>query len=238
MTIRNQLLVLICSFFVGTTAWADLPQEFSAKYKAKYYGISVSATRGLTKLEDGSFLFSFVADSFLADLKESSRFSWSDDEHIIPQVYNYERGGLGRDRKAEVVFHWDRGQVVNNVQDKPWQMDVPTGALDKLSYQLQLRTDIVNGKSLGPYQIADGGKLKEYSFEVVGEETLTTPAGRFDVIKVRRLREQDDSRQTVIWFAKHWDYLVVRLQQEEDDKTYEIDLVSATLNGREVKGGE
>jgi hypothetical protein len=217
---------------------ADLPLPFEAKYKAKYRGISVTAVRTLKTLEDGSQYYSFIADSLIADLAETSQFRWSDTDRVVPIRYTYERSVMGRERKAEVLFNWDKHKVTNNVEDKPWQMSIPTDALDKLSYQIQLRADLINGKTPGVYAVADGGKLKQYRFEIVGEESLATRAGRFDVIKVRRLREENEERQTVIWFAKNWNYLVVRLQQEEDDKSYEIDMVSATLNGKPVKGGE
>ncbi len=231
------LLAVSVSLF-SLQAAAELPQDFSATYKAKYRGISITAKRSLAQLDNGRQLFTFSADSFIADLKETSEFQWNENDHIIPVRYTYERGGLGRDRKAELKFDWQQKKVENNVQNKPWTMPVPDLALDKLSYQLQLRTDLINGKDLSGYEIADGGKLKVYSFKIIGEEELKTPAGRFDVVKVKRVREQDDERQTIIWFAKNWNYMVVRLQQEEDDKSYEIDLVSATLNGKKVKGGE
>ena len=230
--------IVFSALVICQQAAADLPQNFTATYKAKYRGIGITATRSLETLADGSQKFTFSADSFIANLKETSQFHWNDNDHIIPEHYTYTRGGLGRDRKAVLNFDWSKNQVKNDVQGKPWNMSIPDLALDKLSYQLQLRTDLINGKELGEYQIADGGKLKQYGFEVLGEEELKTPAGRFQVVKVKRLREQDDERQTVIWFAKNWDYMVVRLQQEEDDKSYEIDLVSATLNGKKVKGGE
>ena len=219
-------------------AFADQPLPFEATYKAKYRGISVTAVRTLKTLADGSQYYSFVGDSWVADLKETSQFDWSETDRIVPRKYTYYRSVLGSKRRAEVTFDWEKKQVLNNVEDKPWKMSVPVNTMDKLSYHLQLRADLINATPLGQYDVADGGKLKSYNFEVVGEESLNTPAGRFDVVKVRRIRDEDEERQTVIWFAKNWDYLVVRLQQEEDDKSYEIDLVSATLNGKPVVGGE
>jgi len=231
-------LAVIISVWFTSPAGAEVPQPFEATYKAKYRGISVTAVRTLKTLEDGSQYYSFVADSLIAKMTETSQFRWSSDNFIIPLRYTYERSVMGSKRKAELTFDWDKNQVVNDVQEKAWKMSIPPATLDKLSYQLQLRADLINGKPLSEYDVADGGKLKKYGFEIVGEETLKTRAGPFAVIKVRRIREQDEERQTVIWFAKNWDYLVVRLQQEEDDKSYEIDLTSATLNGKPVKGDE
>jgi len=236
-TLTVSLIFLIASA-ITQTSFAELPQPFEATYKAKYRGIGVTATRSLTTLADGNQQFSFLADSLIAEMQESTQFQWSETDHIVPLHYSYERSVMGSKRQAKLTFNWQKGKVTNNVEDKPWDMSVPVGALDKLSYQLQLQADLINGKPLSGYEVADGGKLKRYDFEIVGEETLKTRAGKFEVVKVRRLRDQDEERQTVIWFAKNWNYLVVRLQQEEDDKSYEIDLTSATLNGKPVKGGE
>lgn len=216
---------------------ATPPKNFEAVYKAKYRGISVTATRKLETLEDGTHVFSFRADSWIANLTESSRFRWGADERIVPIQYHYKRGGLGRDREAILDFDWDAKKVTNNVERKPWKMDIPEQALDKLSYQLQLRTDLLNGKSLPEYDIADGGRLKHYQFKVLGEEEVNTDAGRFMTVKVERVREDDPDRHTFFWMAKDFDYMVVRLQQREDDGSdYEIDLNEATLDGKKVKG--
>ena len=238
---RNELIAKLIAVFTccsASIAYGALPQPFEATYKAKYRGISVTATRSLKTLDDGSQQYSFVADSLIADLKETSQFQWSESQSVIPLHYTYRRSVFGRKRIAELNFDWDNKKVTNDVENKPWEMSIPTEVQDKLSYHIQLRSDLLNGRALSGYDVADGGKLKRYNFEVVGEESLKTRAGRFDVVKVRRIREEDEERQTVIWFAKNWDYMVVRLQQEDDGKSYEIDMVSATLNGEEVKGGE
>lgn len=215
---------------------AARPKNFEAVYKARYHGISVTATRKLQTMADGTQLFTFYAESWLADLKEASLFRWSENDRIVPIQYHYERSGLGRDREAVLRFDWDSNTVVNNVEQKPWQMDVPEMVLDKLSYQLQIRTDLINGKPLLEYDVADGGRLKQYNFEILGEEEIDTDAGRFMAVKIKRLREQDADRHTIFWLAKDWDYLIVRLQQEDDDSTYEIDLHEAVLDGKEVRG--
>ena len=65
-----------------------------------------------------------------------------------------------------------------------------------------------------------------------------TKAGQIDAIKVERVRDPTQSKRiTVLWFAKDWDYLLVRLQQvETDGKEYNIMLQDGTVNGKTVKG--
>ena len=66
----------------------------------------------------------------------------------------------------------------------------------------------------------------------------STKAGQIDAIKVERVRDPTQSKRiTVLWFAKDWDYLLVRLQQvETDGKEYNIMLLDGKVNGKTVKG--
>lgn len=230
--------LLLVSGLLPATAHADAPKDFKAIYKAKYNGIPITATRSLKTLPGGDKLFTFEADSWIANFQESSQFTWQKDDRIVPKHYHYQREGLGRDRVAKLDFDWEHNTVTNDVERKVWKMEIPEFALDKLSYQLQLRSDLVNEKPLLEYNIADGGQLKQYRFELLGEENLVTQMGTFATVKVRRIRdrEDDDKRYTVLWMAKNWDYLLVRLQQNDDGKSYEIDLSKATLDGEEVQG--
>jgi len=44
-------------------------------------------------------------------------------------------------------------------------------------------------------------------------------------------------RETILWFAKDWDYLLVRLHQvETDGKEYQIMLEEGRVGGKTVKG--
>lgn len=211
------------------------PKPFVATYEAKYSGIGITATRSLQSDNGNSQQLRFHAKSWLAQIEEISQFHWDNNGHIIPSKYSYARTGLGKNRYAVLNFNWDTKTVINNVQNKPWTMDVPELALDKLSYQLQLRNDLLNQKNQMSYQIADGGRLKTYQFNLIGDEVLHTKAGKLNTVKIERVRE-NNNRVTYLWFAKDWDYLVVQIQQQEDDQDYQINLSSAELDGIPVKG--
>jgi hypothetical protein len=85
------------------------------------------------------------------------------------------------------------------------------------------------GKTEVTFNIADGGKLKEYRFKVLGRETLELPAGRFDTVKITKLRD-NKRRETYIWCAPELNYLPVRIwQREKDEAVYQSDLESFTF---------
>jgi hypothetical protein len=110
--------------------------------------------------------------------------------------------------------------------------------VDKSTYQLALQHDVAAGKKSMSYQVVDDGEVDTYDFRVLGSEKVDTKAGQIDAIKVERVRDPTQSKRiTVMWFAKDWDYLLVRLQQvETDGKEYNIMLLNGTVNGKTVKG--
>ena len=211
------------------TRGVDTLPPFHAYYSAKI-GLSIGgeASRQLNQQDDGQWLFSQEASALFATVHESSRFE-SDSSLVIPKHYEYLRKVLGKKRHALLMFDWDTNQVTNNVQDRPWKLAIRPGTLDKLNYQLQLRLDLLNGKTKLEYLVADGGLVKNYRFEAVGEEQIDTPLGKLKTIKVRRIRDSDDKRKTLLWFALDLDNLLVKLSQI-DTKGKEFSLVIKKLN--------
>ncbi len=70
-----------------------------------------------------------------------------------------------------------------------------------------------------------------------GENRVPTRVGQFDAVKVERVREPDAKRETTLWFAKDWNYPLVRLSQiETDGQHYQIMLKEATVDGQNVVG--
>ncbi|MCS4503595.1 hypothetical protein KBTX_00781 [wastewater metagenome] len=147
------------------------------------------------------------------------------DDGFRPLRYVYDRSGDDRARRAELRFNWTTGTVVNDVGDTPWRMEVPDDALDRVVSPLQLMHDLAaRGADTGrlTYRIADGGRLKTYTVSIEGTETVDTPAGRFETVKVVR-RDDEGERETRLWCAPALAYLAVKVEQwEADDGTFEL----------------
>jgi hypothetical protein len=99
-----------------------------------------------------------------------------------------------------------------------------------LRYDLQ-----VLGKP-NPYDIVDRKRLKQYRFELLGEELVETPIGKLNTVKLKRLRKEGSPRETIIWLAKDWDFLLTKIHQKENGKSYEIILSEGELAGKPITG--
>jgi len=234
---RRALMLALALF--SLPALAAEPKPFSASYTAdwKQVPVSGSAERSLQKLDDGRWQLVFKASMLVAGLTEQSTFT-VDNDAFLPQSYKFERSGLGKSKDVEFDFDWSQKQVIGSDRGDPVRFPLNRGMQDKSTYQLALQHDVAAGQKSMSYQVVDGDEIETYDFRVLGEEVVRTAAGLIDAIKVERVRDPtQSSRKTILWFAKDWDYLLVRLHQvEKDGKEYQIMLKSGTVDGKNVEG--
>ncbi|WP_070885462.1 DUF3108 domain-containing protein [Pseudomonas sp. D1-3] len=234
----RRALMLVLALF-SLPALAAEPKPFSASYTAdwKQVPVSGSAERSLQKLDDGRWQLVFKASMLVAGLTEQSTFTVENDA-FLPQSYKFERSGLGKSKDIEFDFDWSQKQVIGSDRGNPVRFPLNRGMQDKSTYQLALQHDVAAGEKSMSYQVVDGDEIETYDFRVLGDEVVRTAAGLIDAIKVERVRDPtQSSRKTILWFAKDWDYLLVRLHQvEKDGKEYQIMLKSGTVDGKNVEG--
>ncbi len=191
--------------------------KLEAQPKSQYLYTSNTRSTGIARL-------------FRSDIvQESSRFDLHRN-HIRPLGYSFDHSGSKKERHALLKFDWKKMEVSNTVEGHTWEMEIPQNTLDKLVVQIAVMMDLAADKDKLVYDIADGGKLKEYSFAVVGKETIRVPAGEFEALKIERLRKDND-RTTYLWCAPSLNYLPVRIEQieHEDGVTYLSELKQTTI---------
>ncbi|MET1078817.1 MAG: DUF3108 domain-containing protein [Pseudomonas sp.] len=234
---RRALMLVLAVLALPAQALELKP--FSASYTADWKQLPLSGTaeRSLKAQENGRWLLSFEAAMLVASLTEESTFQ-VENEAFLPLTYRFNRSGLGKSKQVEQDFDWTEKQVIGTDRGEPVRLAINRGMQDKSTYQLVLQHDVAAGKKSMSYQVVDGDEIETYDFRVLGEETVDTKAGQIDAIKVERVRDPtQSSRKTVLWFAKDWDFLLVRLHQvEKDGKEYQIMLEEGQVGGAAVKG--
>ena len=236
---RRALFLFLAALSLPASLMAAELQPFSASYTAdwKQLPFSGKAERSLQVQDDGSWKLDFSASMLVASLSETSWLTIHNGD-VQPQKYRYSRNGMGKSKKIKHDFDWTTHVVTGSDRDTPVKLTLIQGVQDKSSYQLALQRDIARGETSMSYQVLDGDELDTYDFRVLGEESVDTKVGTVDAIKVERVRDPTQSkRKTILWFAKDWDYLLIRLQQvEKDGKEYQIILESGSVNNQDVKG--
>lgn len=219
-------------------AQAELPHAFSATFQISR-GLVGGGTGELHFERDGGryqLSSSTRAGGLLGliyrrQLNEYSHGEALPDGSLRPQEYLYQRLGSGA-REARLRFDWERGQVINDVGGPVWRLAIPAGTKDRLLAQVAVMRDLARGQRSMAYPIADGGELRTLRLVVEGKETVDTPAGRFDTLRVRH--QPDDAGGepvTTFWCAPALNYLPVRLtHRDADGRTYEMLLQAYALS--------
>lgn len=247
----SRILLLLAGIFISISsgaeneAEANKPKlnkpypEFTAEYNATWRGgwfpINVDAQRSLKYKDDGTAVLKFEADSAIAGLQEISNFRIINDT-VQPLQYRYLRSGLFKEPDRNQLFDWENKRIINvdnqTVFDGHWDDKVQ----DNLSYNLQASIDLNNGKTQFIYPVFDRKKVKNFTFQMIGSESLKTAVGTLRTVKIEQIEKKKNKKKTYIWFAKDYNYLLVRLKQEQKDgQSYQIDLTSAEINGKKLR---
>lgn len=235
-------IFLLLSFIftcISNSVFAETQQpypEFNADYNATWTGgwfpINVDAKRSLTYQEDGSAILKFEADSAIAGLEEISTFRFLE-QTIQPLQYRYLRTGLFKEPDRNQIFDWQENLIINGDNQKVFEGHWHDSVQDNLSYNIQASIDLKLGKTQFTYPVFDRNKIKNFKFQLVGFESLKTKVGVLRTVKVEQIESKKSKKKTYIWFAKDYDYLLVRLKQKQKDgQTYQIDLTYAEINDK------
>lgn len=216
------LLGLLPGFAV--TADTGLPDPFEAEYVLYSHGLEVAhITRVLEKQPDGTYALISNSKttgvvSLIRDDRIHERSHWRQtNSGLQPLQYVYDHSGRKRNRQVHIDFNWDNHKARVEINNDHWHMDLEPGTLDKLLYQLALMRDLKNnGHQQTSYRVADGGSIRDYDFEPMGGETIETPFGEFETIKMARHRPDTD-RETILWCARELGYLPVKVVHIEPD---------------------
>jgi hypothetical protein len=214
-------LILLGASLLAPAHAAELP-PFKAVYALQKGPLLIGETRRtLTRNDHGGYLFeSFTRPRGLAKLftsgKVIERSEWIyRDGRAVPLEYSYFNSGTKKNRDVQLSFNWKSHTVTNTINGEPWKMPLVDGTQDKLLYQLQIMLELAAGNTDIRFPVADGGKLKTYVLEWMGVETIRTPLGVFDAVRLRRVNGR---RQTTIWCAAKLDFLPVRIEHRKDDE--------------------
>lgn len=235
----ERTVVALCVLLAGATAASGTtaPESFVAKFVLQAHGMTVGSTRlSLTPLPGGRAVYESRSETagLLSLIRDDSAFERSEllyPPHgpIRPLAYRYERRG-SKNKTVTIEFDWDERTTLNTEKGRSWRLEVPEGTLDKLSYMLALIRDLRAGQREFQYSVNARGKLRTYHFEAVGEERVDTTFGAMRTLKVERIRDPGNPRETVVWFAPRLRYFPVKIMDRDEDGTV------TTLRIRSVDG--
>lgn len=154
---------------------------------------------------------SMLARVFIGDVSERSDFCLVDGV-VRSQQFEFKRADKSEDN-FQLNFNW-KDRVVRSSVGEMRQLE--DGMIDRLAMQIAVQNWVVQreGKP-GPEEIVvskvEDDRVKTYRFAITGKETVKTPAGSFDTVRVERVG--DPKKSTRFWLAPTRDWLAVKVEQ-------------------------
>lgn len=213
---------------------AALLQPYQAEYTTTARGMTVTLERELKTDGQGGYTLTNGGKLLVVGFHEVAVFE-VDNAQVKPRSYIYQGTGL-INRRREVHFTPGADTVRSLYKEEWYELPYTEGTLDRMSQQEQLRLHLLtkeNPRENILVRIADGKRVKDYELVYVADEILETPLGPVNTLHFERLHEDPD-RESDIWFAPDWDYLMVKTVHIEDDKPVEVLLSQARIGGTEV----
>ena len=228
--------LVTCGSFVSAQAVA----EFTANYKASANGLGASALRKLEILDGGLYQLSnsleaMLAGQVIARLSQTSEF-YLNSHQLIPQSYDYLLTGIST-RTTAISYDWDAGIAASNNNDQSWSVKLVSGVMDELSHQFALRLQIQRGETEKlEFQVIDEDEIEANRYRLLGKEVLNTALGRLNSTQLELQQAEGSQRTTKIWLADDWQYLLIKIEQEDQSGLHiKLELENATVAGETVE---
>ena len=121
-------------------------------------------------------------------------------EGLIPLEYT-ERRARDNKRDLKSTFDWKMSVMHTELRGEPSDYWFPPGTQDRISIMYQF----IHMKDLGAtleIPMADRRKVRVYTYNLVEEGKIATPAGEFDTRHYRRVPADEKDTKVDVWLAK------------------------------------
>jgi len=115
-------------------------------------------------------------------------------------------------------FDWDAGQVKLTDGDEIETAPLRANTFDPTSLPYAFAFAQSNQESMKAF-VADGRRVTDYEYRIIGKETLKTPLGQMETLHFQKVREADDKRGLEFWLSVDHHFLPVKIRYVEKNGT-------------------
>jgi uncharacterized protein DUF3108 len=209
------------------------PPLFEASYALVRNHMTVGKLeRSLIQGSDGEFIYRSTSQTtgltslfYKLNITEEAHWNLVDD-NLRPIKYYYKRLKKMKVRTIETRFDWKDMQALNIENGEKKVINIETGMVDKLSYQIKIMRDLNKGQYPSTYTIVDSNKIKVYNFKFLGKEAIETPLGNFKTLKFL-IQKIGDKRKSIFWCSSQHDYLPIKVDSIEKNGVVTIAIIDS-----------
>jgi hypothetical protein len=134
---------------------------------------------------------------------------------LEPESY-WEQRGQEADRTFNAQFDYQNKTLTYGRVSEPTTVALPPGAQDQLSfvYQFALHVPLTG---IVQFSMTNGRKVGDYTYQVAGEEIISTELGELRTLHLNKIRKQPGDDSVDVWLAADHQYLPVKVRLTNND---------------------
>ncbi|HET6265929.1 MAG TPA: DUF3108 domain-containing protein [Usitatibacter sp.] len=206
---------LLAAFLAASAPALAMPSEVTAEYQLTSAGLTIGRTSESFVRTDDTYAITSVtkAEGILKvlydeqiTLKSTGRVVGST---LQPLQFEERRTKEPR-RDVSATFDWERGVLNSRFRGETSQVPLPRETQDRLSMMYQfMNTPPRAGRFV--LAMSNGRKVEHYTYQLVGEPRITTPAGEFDTFHFERVTYGPKESRAEVFLAKERNNFPVRV---------------------------
>ena len=104
-------------------------------------------------------------------------------------------------RDVKATFDWERGVMLSSYKGERKEIPLPRATQDRISLLYQLMS-VKAGDGNMTIPMSNGRRVEVYTYRLVEEVRITTPAGDFDTLHLERVNASPKENRAEVWLAK------------------------------------
>ena len=185
---------------------APVPAEIRAEYEVTSAGVRVGRVTDTYLRKGDTYSIQSVTRSegplklFLDDqvtLESSGRIVGG---NLQPLQFGQRRAKEPA-RDVSATFDWERGIIHSSYRGERKEIPLPRATQDRISLLYQLM-NVRPGEGNMTIPMSNGRRVEVYTYRVVDNVRITTPAGEFDTLHLERVNATAKENRAEVWLAK------------------------------------
>ena len=201
------------ALLAASTAALATPTEVTAEYRLSSAGLTIAHVNESFQRKGDYYTIQSVTRS------EGVLKIFLDDELTMESSGRFGAGGLqpltfdghrAKDSKGDVhaSFDWDKGVIRSVSEGTTSEMALPRETQDRISVMYQFMNLTQHGDVV-VMPMSDGRRVEYYTYRLVDQPRVSTPAGEFDTFHYARVTESPKDNKAEVWLAKdHFNFPV------------------------------
>ena len=226
---------LLAALLLASSGALAIPTEITAEYQVTNSGVKIGrVSETFTRKGDDYFIQSVTRSEGPLKLLYDEQVTLESSGKVVasglkPLRFEQKRAKDSR-RDVDATFDWERGVLRSTFRGESSEVPLPRDTQDRLSLMYQfMRARAVEGAMKVP--MSNGRKVELYTYRLVNEERITTPAGEFDTLHFERVTSKPSEGRADVWLAKAHHNFPVRVVFD-DPKGFRLDQTLVALQTR------